>query len=101
MSSAESALEKIPQLRVIGTSPTRVNILSFAIEGLHSDDVALLLGRQKTAVRSGHHCCQPLMDHYGLKSGAVRASFSVYNKEEDILALKKALLKAVDILGGV
>ena len=95
---AESALVKIPQLKIIGTSPTRVNILSFIIEGLHSDDVALLMGRQKVAVRSGHHCCQPLMDQYNLKSGTVRASFSVYNKEEDILALKKALLKAIDIL---
>ncbi len=101
MNCAESALEKIPQLRVIGASPTRVNILSFIIEGLHSDDTALLVGRQNVAVRSGHHCCQPLMDHYGLKSGTLRASFSVYNKEEDILSLKKALLKAIDILRGV
>ncbi len=95
---AEDVLEKIPRLKVIGTSSTRVNILSFILEGLHSDDVALMMGQQKVAVRSGHHCCQPLMDQYNLKSGTVRASFSVYNKEEDILALKKALLKAIDIL---
>ena len=95
---AEDALKEIPRLKVIGTSPSRINTLSFIIDGLHSDDLALMIGQQKVAVRSGHHCCQPLMDHYGLKSGTVRASFSMYNKEEDILALKKALLKAIDIL---
>jgi len=95
---ATEALKDIPRLKFIGTSPTRINTLSFIVEGLHSDDLALIMGQQKVAVRSGHHCCQPLMDYYGLKSGTVRASFSVYNKEEDIVALKKALLKAVDIL---
>lgn len=95
---AEDTLKKIPQLKIIGTSPSRVNTFSFVLEGLHSDDVALMVGQQKVAVRSGHHCCQPLMDYYGLKSGTVRASFSIYNTEKDILALKKALLKAVDIL---
>ena len=98
LNTAEEALKKLPRLKIIGTSPSKINTLSFIIEGLHSDDLALMIGQQKTAVRSGHHCCQPLMDHYGLKSGTVRASFSVYNKEKDVLALKKALLKAIDIL---
>ena len=101
LDSAEDVLRKIPGLKIIGASPTRINISSFVIDGLHSDDLALLMGRYKTAVRSGHHCCQPLMDQYRLKSGTVRVSFSVYNKEEDILALKNALLKAIDILRGV
>jgi len=100
LNTTESLLKDIPQLRFVGVSPTRINTLSFIVEGLHSDDLALIIGRQKVAVRSGHHCCQPLMDHYGLKSGAVRASFSVYNKEEDALALRQALLKAIDILRG-
>ena len=98
LETAQDVLKEIPQLKFVGLSPTRINILSFIVEGIHSDDLALILGRQKIAVRSGHHCCQPLMDHYGLKSGTIRASFSVYNKEEDVLGLKKAVLKAIDIL---
>lgn len=98
LNTAEDVLKEVPQLKFVGVSPTRINTLSFIVDGLHSDDLALILGRQKVAVRSGHHCCQPLMDHYALKSGTVRASFSVYNKEEDVLALKQALLKAIDIL---
>ena len=94
----EASLKGISSLKVVGASPSRINTLSFIVKGLHSEDLALMMGRQKVAVRSGHHCCQPLMDHYGLKSGTVRASFSVYNKEEDVLALKKALSKAIDIL---
>ena len=95
---AESCLKKIPKVRIIGDSPSRINTLSFIVEGIHSDDLGQIIGAQKVAVRSGHHCCQPLMDRLRLESGTVRASFSVYNREEDVLALEKSLKKALNIL---
>ena len=95
---AESCLKKIPKVRIIGESPSRINTLSFIVEGVHSDDLGQIIGTQKVAVRSGHHCCQPLMDRLNLESGTVRASFSVYNKEEDVFALEKSLKKALSIL---
>ncbi len=98
LNQTESSLKKIPDLHIIGTSPSRINTLSFIIEGCHSDDVGQLIGAQKVAVRSGHHCCQPLMDKYNLKSGTLRASFSVYNTEKDVLALENSIKKAISIL---
>ena len=98
LSEAEFVLKKIPKLKIIGPSSTRINTLSFVIKGMHSEDLALIMGQQNTYVRSGHHCCQPLMEKYRLSGGTVRVSFSLYNQEQDVLALEKSLLKAVDIL---
>ena len=95
---AEERLSRIEGLRAIGPAGQRSNIFSFIVEGLNSSDVALLLSQQKLAVRAGHHCCMPLMESLGLKSGAVRASFSVYNQEKDVEALEKGVLKALEIL---
>ena len=69
------------------------NIISFNFAGVHHSDLATLLDKQGVAVRSGHHCCQPLMDHLG-ETGTVRASFSVYNVDEDGERLINAIKKA-------
>ena len=68
-------------------------ILSFAVEGAHAHDIAQLLDRYGVAVRAGQHCAEPLMRRFGLTSSA-RASFALYNTEEDVDAFVDALLKA-------
>ena len=94
----EESLSDIPGLHILGPKDNRSNILSFTVEGLSSSDLSFILTKQKVALRAGHHCCMPLMQALGLKSGTVRASFSVYNREEDVQALKKGLVKALKIL---
>lgn len=98
LEAAEESLKKIPGLRIVGASPSRINTLSFIVENIHSDDIGQLIGAQNIAVRSGHHCCQPLMEKYRLPSGTVRISFSVYNTKDDILALEKSMQKTIQIL---
>ena len=100
VSQAEDSLSEVEGIRFIGSKNNRSNILSFIIEGIHSSDLAFILTKQKLALRAGHHCCMPLMQRLNLNSGTARASFSVYNREEDIKALKKGLTKALNILRG-
>ena len=98
VSQSENSLSDIRGIHFIGPANNRSNILSFIIEGIHSSDLAFILTKQKTALRAGHHCCMPLMQRLNLKSGTVRASFSVYSREEDIKSLKTALIKALSLL---
>lgn len=95
---AEEDLKKIPDIEVIGTSPTRVNILSFVLKSSHCRDVGQLISQTGVAVRSGHHCCLPLMKKFNLDSGTVRASFSIYNDEQDVHLLVSAIKKTKEIL---
>ena len=95
---AESELKKITGVKIIGRSPTRVNILSFVLNSWHSNDVSQLISEAGVAVRAGHHCCAPLMKQYALPTGVVRASFSIYNNEEDVNKLTQAVKKAKNIL---
>lgn len=86
------ALVEVPGLRLIpGHATDRMAIVSFVIDGVHPHDLAQIAGEQGVALRAGHHCCQPLMQHLGL-AATTRASLAVYNSEEDI----EALLQAVD-----
>ena len=92
---ADYALEKVaevPGLRVFGPprGAGRVGPVSFELEGVHAHDVSEILDRHGVAVRAGHHCAQPLMDHYGIAATA-RASFGVYTTEEEIDRLVEAL----------
>jgi len=75
----------------------RAGILSFNIEGIHSHDIAHVAAERDVAIRAGHHCCQPLMQHLGI-SGTARASFSFYNNEQDIAALVGAIHDAKQLL---
>ena len=95
---AEEELKKIPHIEIIGTSPTRVNILSFLLKSSHCRDLGQLISQTGVAVRSGHHCCLPLMKKINLPSGTVRASFSIYNDEQDVHLLISAVKKAKEIL---
>ena len=98
VSQAEEALSEIPGFKRIGRAKETANILSFIVEGLHSSDLSFIMTKEKVALRAGHHCCIPLMKKLKLSSGTMRASFSIYNSEEDVVMLKQALLKAVSLL---
>jgi cysteine desulfurase/selenocysteine lyase len=85
-------LKEIPGLRLIGTAPEKAGVLSFVIEGLRTEDVGSALNREGIAVRSGHHCAQPILRRFGVES-TVRPSFAFYNTCADIDALIAALLR--------
>jgi cysteine desulfurase / selenocysteine lyase len=94
---ATKKLEKIEGLRIIGTAAQKTSVLSFIVEGIHPSDIGILLDKQGIAVRTGHHCTQPLIDFYKIQ-GTVRASFSFYNTFEEIDFFEKALNKAIGML---
>ncbi len=91
------ALAAVPGMRFIGTAPRKAAVISFLIGNSHPYDVGVLLDHQGVAVRTGHHCAQPVMDHYGIP-GTVRASFALYNTKEDADLLVKAVIKAQTML---
>ena len=95
---ATSALSDIPGLGIVGTATDKASVISFNLEGQHPFDVGTLLDQQGVAVRTGHHCTQPLMDYYGIP-GTVRASFAFYNSRADVDALVNAIRRAADMLG--
>ena len=90
LAHAHRELEKIPGLRIVGKAPHKVGVVSFVIADVHHFDLGVMLDARGIAVRTGHHCTQPLMDCYGLE-GTVRASFSVYNTLEEVDELVAAL----------
>jgi cysteine desulfurase/selenocysteine lyase len=94
--AAAKALSTIPGIRFYGPD-NRAGALSFNVEGVHHYDLGTLLDQMGVAVRTGHHCCQPLMARFGI-SGTVRASFAVYNSQKDVEALAAATHKAVSML---
>jgi cysteine desulfurase/selenocysteine lyase len=87
---ATARVAAIPGIRIIGTAPERVGVLSFTIEGVHPHDAGTVLDLHGVAVRSSHHCAQPLMHRYGI-AGTVRASFGIYNTREEVDILASAL----------
>ncbi|SEI73278.1 L-selenocysteine selenide-lyase (L-alanine-forming) [Dyadobacter koreensis] len=95
---ATDAVREIPGLKIIGQAKDKVSVLSFVIEGMHHQDIAVILDNQGIAVRTGHHCTQPLMSRLGIL-GTTRASFAVYNTIEEIDSLIKGLHKAKKMLG--
>lgn len=97
LSYATEQLEAIPGLTIIGNAKEKASVISFIIKGLHPQDIGILLDNQGIAVRTGHHCTQPLMKRFGIP-GTVRASFAVYNTTEEIDALVAGLRKAIKML---
>jgi cysteine desulfurase/selenocysteine lyase len=90
-------LEQIDGLRIIGKAKNKISVISFIIEGIHPQDLGILLDNRGIAVRTGHHCAQPLMDCYRIP-GTTRASFAMYNTKEEIDALIAGLNKAIKML---
>lgn len=91
---ALSLLTQIPNLRVIGNASERSSVISFIIEGVHHFDLGTLLDRLGIAVRTGHHCAQPLMKRLGI-DGTTRASFAVYNTKSDVEALASGIERVI------
>lgn len=87
---AIKALSEVPGLRLIGTARPKVGVLSFVMASAHPHDIGTVLDYEGIAIRAGHHCAMPLMEHYQLPA-TVRASFGIYNQEQDIAALVQAL----------
>jgi cysteine desulfurase/selenocysteine lyase len=87
---ATEKLSQVPGLKVVGTAKDKGSLISFIIEGLSSLDIGTRLDADGIAVRTGHHCCQPVMDRFGIPS-TTRASFALYNTREDVDALVESL----------
>ena len=94
--SAADALASIPGICFFGPAD-RAGALSFNVTGIHHYDLGTLMDQMGVAVRTGHHCCQPLMARFGM-TGTVRASFALYNTQKDVEALAEATRKAVSML---
>jgi cysteine desulfurase/selenocysteine lyase len=86
-------LKQLPKLRVLGTAHEKTAVISFCLGAIHPHDIGTILDREGIAIRTGHHCAQPVMDHFGITATA-RASFALYNTKDEIdelyLAIKKA-----------
>ena len=94
---ATKQLEQIPGLKIVGKAKEKVSVVSFIVDGLHPQDIGILLDNRGIAVRTGHHCAQPLMSRYDIP-GTVRASFAMYNTKEEIDELITGLQKAIKML---
>ena len=90
-------LRYVEGLRLIGTAATKASVISFVIEGIHPFDVGTILDKLGIAVRTGHHCTQPLMSQFQLP-GTVRASFAFYNTKEEIDLFVDGVIKAKNML---
>ena len=94
---ATEQLQVIDGIRLIGTAKQKVSVASYVVEGVHPQDLGILLDNQGVAVRTGHHCTQPLMNRFGIP-GTTRASFAMYNTKEEIDVMIAGLHKAIKLL---
>ena len=94
---ASEKLKEIEGLRIIGEAEEKVSVISFVVEGIHAYDIGVIVDKMGIAVRTGHHCTQPLMDRFGIQ-GTVRASFAFYNTKEEVDALAAAVKRAISML---
>jgi cysteine desulfurase/selenocysteine lyase len=95
---ATEKLQQIPGVRIIGTAGDKAAVISFVVEGIHPHDVGTILDDEGIAIRTGHHCAQPVMQRFGVAATA-RASFAFYNTKEEVDALVKGIHKVKEILG--
>lgn len=94
---ATASLLKIPGVKIYGVAHEKTAVISFNVEGIHPYDIGSILDKMGIAVRTGHHCAQPIMDYYQIP-GTVRASLSFYNTYEEIDRMLEALKKAIQML---
>ena len=92
----QRALAAVPGLRLIGTAADKVGVLAFVLDGIHPHDIGTILDREGIAIRTGHHCAQPLLQRFGLAATA-RASLGCYSREQDIDALVAGLAKVQEL----
>mgnify|MGYP000978938439 FL=1 len=94
---ATEKLSDIEGLKIYGTAAHKSSVISFLLDGIHPYDVGVILDNMGIAIRTGHHCAQPVMDHYGIP-GTCRASFAFYNTKEEVDVLVEGILKAKKML---
>ncbi|MFB1022462.1 MAG: cysteine desulfurase [Vicingaceae bacterium] len=94
---ATAQLKKIDGLKIVGEATKKASVISFVVEGVHAYDIGVIVDKMGVAVRTGHHCTQPLMNRFGIQ-GTVRASFAFYNTKEEVDLLIVALKRAINML---
>jgi len=94
---ATKKITALSGVKVIGTAKEKVSVLSFTVEGIHPFDIGQMLDTRGIAVRTGHHCTQPLMDRFGIE-GTVRASFAVYNTKHEVDQLIEGLERVIKFM---
>ncbi|MCE8025143.1 aminotransferase class V-fold PLP-dependent enzyme [Billgrantia aerodenitrificans] len=94
---ATAAVSRIDGLRILGTAPHKAGVLSFVVDGAHSQDIALLIDQLGVAIRTGNHCAQPLLAHFGV-TATCRASFAAYNTLEEVDAFGEALERVIGMV---
>jgi cysteine desulfurase/selenocysteine lyase len=93
---ATEKLSAIPGVRLIGTAKNKASVLSFVMEGIHPHDIGTILDQEGIAVRTGHHCAQPVMERFGIDATA-RASLGLYNTREEIDTLVRGIEKVQEV----
>jgi len=94
---ATTKIKEIPGVKIIGEAAKKSSVLSFVVDGVHPYDIGVILDKLGIAVRTGHHCAQPVMDQFCIP-GTVRASLAVYNTKEDIDTFIAGLTRALNML---
>ncbi|MFZ9889532.1 MAG: aminotransferase class V-fold PLP-dependent enzyme, partial [Myxococcota bacterium] len=94
---AVRALSRVDGLRFVGTARSRAGVVSFVLDDVHPHDIGTICDQEGVAIRTGHHCAQPVMDHFGVPATA-RASFAAYNTLDDIAALVHALERCIQVM---
>lgn len=97
LAHANEQLAAIPGLRLLGTAPHKAGVVAFVVDGAHAQDIALLIDQLGVAIRTGNHCAQPLLQHFGV-AATCRASFAAYNTLEEIDIFVAALARAVEMV---
>ena len=95
---ATEAVKDIPGLKIIGTAEEKVSVLSFVLDNIHPHDIGTMLDFEGVAIRTGHHCTQPVMDRFGIPATS-RASFAMYNTKEEVDVLVKGIKKIIEVFG--
>jgi cysteine desulfurase / selenocysteine lyase len=95
---ATKALSRVPGIRLIGTAAEKAGVLSFVLEGIHPHDIGTILDQEGIAIRTGHHCAQPIMQRFGIPATA-RASFALYNTKEEADALVAGIERVREVFG--
>jgi len=98
LAAGKDRLASVPGLRLIGTAPEKIGVLSFWLDGVHPHDIGTVLDSLGICVRTGHHCAQPVMERFGVPA-TVRASLGVYNTLEDLERLTAGVLRAKEMFG--
>ena len=93
---ATEALSRLEGVRLIGTARRKASVVSFVVDGIHPHDLGTILDQEGVAVRAGHHCAQPVMDHFGVPA-TVRASFACYNTHEEVERLEAGVRRAQEL----